>query len=84
VSIGMDEVSFWHLVAGGLAVGGWVPLRNWQRFLSLLKEPDFWPRAMVEEKSQPIEEKELSVKWGKVGIREEKGWVVFLGERETN
>jgi len=54
-SISVEEVSFWHLVAGGLAVEGWEPSKKWQRLPSLLEVPDFWPGTMVAEKGQPME-----------------------------
>jgi len=37
VSIGMDEVSFWHLMAQVFAVGGWEPSKKCQKFPSLLE-----------------------------------------------
>jgi len=58
VSIGMDEVSFWHLVAGVLE--GRAPSKSCQRFLSLLEELDFWLGAMVKVGGQPMEGREGS------------------------
>jgi len=65
----------------GLAVGGWVPSKNSQRFPSLLEEPDFWPVTMVEEKGQPMGEKGLGGKWEKVGRKEGNRQVGAPGER---
>jgi len=55
VSIGVDEVYFWNLVAGVLAAEGRAPLKSCQRFPSLLEELDFWPGAMVKVEGQPME-----------------------------
>jgi len=67
------DVSFWHLVARGLAVGGWAPSKKFQRLPFLLEVPDFWPGAMVDEKGQPIEVKEVVCKWERVEMKEGKG-----------
>jgi len=83
VSISIDEVSFWHLVAGGLAVEGWAPSKSCQRFLSLLEELDFWPGAMVKVKGQPMEGREGSVNWKTVGKGRKGAGVEVLGGRRT-
>jgi len=72
-SIGVEEVSFWCLMAGGFAVRGWAPSKKWQRLPPLLEVPDFQPGAMVEEKGQPMEVKRLGDKWERVEINEEIG-----------
>jgi len=54
MSIGVDEVSFFHLVAGVLVEEGKVPSKSCWRFPSLLEEFDFWPGAMLKMEGQPM------------------------------
>jgi len=53
VSIGMEDVSFVHLEAGGLLVAVKEP-RKVKRLPSCLEGPGFWPGAMVEGRVQPV------------------------------
>jgi len=45
----------------------------------LLEELDFQSGAMVEVKGQPMEGRDFSVKYKRVGIRKEKGWSCVPG-----
>jgi len=49
----MEEESFVHLGAGGLAVVVWEPAKKVRRLPSHLEGPGFWPGAMVGGKVQP-------------------------------
>jgi len=73
VSIGVDEVSFWHLVAGVLVADRRAPSKSSQRFPSLLEEFDFWPGAMVKIEGQPMRGRISSETWDTVVRREERG-----------
>jgi len=71
-------------VTGGLVVGGRAPSKSYWRFPSLFEELDFQPGAMVGVKGQPIEGREGSVKWERVGIRKGMSQSCVLGKRGTN
>jgi len=69
VSMGVEEVSFVCLEAGGLAFGVWESAKKSRRLPSHLKGPDFQPvGAMVEGRARPVTE--AVVGWG-----QERVWV---------
>jgi len=53
VSMGVEEVSFIHLEAGGLAFEVWGLAKKLSRLPSHLEGPGFWPGAMVGKRIQP-------------------------------
>jgi len=54
VSMGVEEVSFICLEAGGLALGVWEPAKKFRRLPSHLEGSDFLPGAMVGERVGPV------------------------------